>query len=47
MFAQLFHNQATPLLAESFFRKIPAATGQGAEQENGQKTDRADDDSTC
>ena len=35
MFAQLFHDQATPLLAESFFGKIPAAAGQGAEQENG------------
>src|SRR5437588_10675502 len=46
MFAQLFHDQATPLLAESFFCKIPAATGQGAEQENGQKTDRGDENST-
>ena len=46
MFAQLFHDQAAPLLAESFFRKIPAATGQGAEQKNGQKTNHGDDNST-
>ena len=46
MFAQLFHDQPTPFLAEPFFRKVPATAGQGAEQENGKKTDRADEDST-
>src|SRR5437762_3873471 len=46
MFAQLFHEQAAPLLAKSFFRKIPAATGQSAKQKNGQKTDHGGNGST-
>ena len=30
VFAQLFHHQTAPFLAESFFCKIPAAAGKGA-----------------
>ena len=47
MLPQLFHDQAAPFLAETFFRKIPAAAGQCPEQENSKKTDRGDNDSTA